>query len=167
MIKSYHSIHYIIGSEEPFWPQNTACMELIFDSYSAAFSSFWKTGWKIFFLPTFTSESSVDGNGCFSPARRKKKDAEQDFIFHIYFAPMDTVCGCTAQTSEEAGGKIACGNLAGERKSKQGRELRCDVITSYFCYSNLLWPLQMTRSFKMQTLQWLQKPSVSTVLAHE
>lgn len=65
----------------------------------------------------------------FSSKGEKKKDAEQDFIFHVYFAPMDTVCSRTTQTSEEAGGKIACGNLAGRRKSKQGRELRCDVKT--------------------------------------
>lgn len=68
----------------------------------------------------------------------KKKDAERDFTFHIYFALMDTVCSRTTQTSKEAGGKIACCNLAGEKKSKQGRELRCDVKTSYFLYSNLL-----------------------------
>lgn len=54
----------------------------------------------------------------FFTSEEKKNDAKRDFIFYIYFAPMDTVYSRTAQANEEAGGKITCCNLTGERKSK-------------------------------------------------
>lgn len=113
---------------------------------------------------SFTTESSVEDGDCFSPASgEKKKDAERYFIFHIYFAPMDTVCSRTTQTSQEAGGKRARCDFAGERISKRGREPSCHV-KACFLRSNLRWTPQVTGSFQTQ---WPQKPSVSTVLARE
>lgn len=88
-------------------------MELIFDSYSATLAASKKLDGKFFSCPHLPQNPVWTTTAVFHQRGEKKKDAERDFIFHIYFAPMDTVCSRTTQTSEAAGGKIACCNLVG------------------------------------------------------
>lgn len=90
-------------------------MELIFDSYSELLKN-----WMENFFPAHIYLRIQCGRRWLFFTSKEKNDAKRDFIFHIYFAPMDTVCSRATQTSEEAGGKMTCCSLAGEGDAKQG-----------------------------------------------